>query len=415
MTSLRRVQILAAMLFGGIVVSYLLVAPKVYNDPEGADFSTFYTASTLVQRGQSRQLYDWDSQTRVQSEFSPDAAARHLALPYMRPPFEALLLLPLSFLPYREAFEIWIALSLVLIAVTAALLHWRIQELRRIPWWLYYLAVFSYGPVAHGLALGQDHALLFLCFALVLIFLREGKDFAAGCCLGFALIKFQIVLPFLLVLLLKRQWRVLRGFAAIAVISVSIGVWLLGWCGALAYPVYLWRLNQMRASAGIYPSIMPNLRGLLQGWRSPWSASLGLDITTGLFSLALVFWVAREWNAAAPRDSRTYSAGLAAAFLGTIVAGYHVFSFDLCLLFPVALLAASLGWHNRELDWTTRVLLLAGAAALLFGPLYLLLTAAARLNLLALVLLWLTWAFLRAIAVWRSEEFMPSQVALPAR
>ncbi len=392
------------MFFGGILLSYILIAPRVYDSPEGADFSTFYTAGKIVQRGQGSQLYDWKLQTRVQSEFSQVAAVRHLALPYMRPPFDALLFLPLSYLPYLRAFQIWIALSVLLVGLAAALLRWRIPEFLAIPWWIYYPAVFSYCPIAHGFALGQDHALVFFLFALVMIFLREGKDFRAGCFLGLALIKFQLVLPFIIVLLLKKQFRALGGFLAVAVLLSGVGTWVLGWQGAMAYPAYLWRLNQIRTAAGIYPSVMPSLRGLVQGWGKSMPSSLSLDLVTSLLSLGLLVWAAQQWKTTAPRRSKVYSAGIATVFLATLLAGYHAFGFDLSLLFPVVLGAASMGLHCLELDATTRRMLLMGAAALMFSPLYLLLLAGARLNLMAVGLLLLALGFARAIKIWRSWE-----------
>ena len=99
-----------------------------------------------------------------------------------------------------------------------------------------------------------------------------------------------------------------------------------------------------------------------------------------------------------------YSAGIATVFLATLLAGYHAFGFDLSLLFPVVLGAASMGLHCLELDATTRRMLLMGAAALMFSPLYLLLLAGARLNLMAVGLLLLALGFARAIKIWRSWE-----------
>ena len=69
---------------------------------------------------------------------------------------------------------------------------------------------FSFCPIAYGFATGQDHALILLLFALVMIHLYEGKDLRAGCFLGFALFKFQLVLPFVLILVLKLSGPVIR-------------------------------------------------------------------------------------------------------------------------------------------------------------------------------------------------------------
>jgi hypothetical protein len=403
MSSGRNLRIFAAF-FWGMLLSFLLVTPRVYDSPEGADFSTFYTAGKILQRGQSHQLYDWALQTRVQSEFSQGTALRNRALPYLRPPFEALLFLPLSYLPYRRAFEAWIMLSGLLVGLTAALLRSRIPDIPPVPWWIYYPAVFSYCPIAHGFALGQDCALMLFLFALVMICLHEGKDFRAGCFLGVALIKFQLVLPLVFILLLKRQFRALVGFSVVAALLSGVGVSLLGWEGMRAYPAYLWKLNQNLGPAGIHPSMMSSLRGLIEGWTDSMHSSVSLDLITGLLSLALLIWAARQWNTTAPRGSKVYLAGVSTIFLVTQLAGYHASGYDMSLLFPIVMRAANAGLYDNELDAGTRRPLLLGAAALLFAPLYLLLIRMELVNLLAVGLLLLAWGFARATKIWQTVE-----------
>ncbi len=387
------------MFFWGILLSYIWVAPRVFDYAAGgyADFSTFYTAGKIVQRGQGHQLYDLALQTQVQREFSQAAVLRNRALPYLRPPFEALIFLPLSYLPYVRAYEVWGGLSVLLVGLTAALLRSRIPDRPAIPWWIYYPAYFSYWPIAYGFALGQDCSLFLFLFALVMICLHEGRDFLAGCFLGLALIKFQLVVPLLFVLLLKRQFRALAGFSFVGTLLTGVGLAVVGWEGLKAYPAYLWRLNHTPAAAGIFPSMMPSLRGLVQGWIDPMHSSRILDLITGLLSLAVLSWAARQWHTTAPRQSKIYRAGVATVFLATLLAGYHAFSYDLSLLCPVVLWAANIGLYDSELDIATRRALLLGAAALMFTPLYLLLIAGARLNLMAGALLLLARGFRKIV------------------
>ncbi len=404
----KKLRTYAALFFWGTLFSYVLAAPRMYSSAlQGyADFSNFYGAGKIVQNGQGHRLYDLKLQTQVQSQFSQGARLRNRALFYMRPPFEAWLFLPLSYLSYARAYRVWVALSVLLVGVTVALLRWRIPEQPAIPWWIHYPVFFSFCPIAYGFATGQDHALILLLFALVMIHLYEGKDLRAGCFLGFALFKFQLVLPFvlILVLVLKRKPRTLAGFSMVAAVLLGAGVSVVGWEGMKDYPTYLWRLNHVPAAAAIYPSVMPSLRGLVQGWGKSMPSSLSLDLVTSLLSLGLLVWAAQQWKTTAPRRSKVYSAGIATVFLATLLAGYHAFGFDLSLLFPVVLGAASMGLHCLELDATTRRMLLMGAAALMFSPLYLLLLAGARLNLMAVGLLLLALGFARAIKIWRSWE-----------
>jgi len=405
MPSRKKFHAYAATFFCAIILSYVWMAPRVYSYAKNgyADFSAFYTAGQVLHRGQRHQLYDSAVQTRVQREFSQAAVARGGALPYLRAPFQALIFLPFACVSYIRAYQIWVALCGILVVVAAWLLRARIPAFQSFPWWVYYPAYFSFLPVAYGFTLGQDCALMLLLVALFVVALREGRDLRAGCFLGLALIKFQLVLPLVLIFLLKRQFRLLGGFSAVAAGLAAVSGWIVGWDGLVAYPGYLMRLNHVPAAAAIFPGMMPSLRGLVEGWMDPMHSSRALDIVTAALSVTVLAWAARRWDSAAPRASKKYLAGLSMALLAAFLAGYHAFSYDLSLLCPIALLALQSALRDEELDSPTRRVLLFGAAGLLFAPLYLLLIWKARLNLMAIFPLLLLWGYSRSIKVWKSR------------
>jgi hypothetical protein len=150
--------------------------------------------------------------------------------------------------------------------------------------------------------------------------------------------------------------------------------------------------------------MMSSLRGLIEGWTDSMHSSVSLDLITGLLSLALLIWAARQWNTTAPRGSKVYLAGVSTIFLVTQLAGYHASGYDMSLLFPIVMRAANAGLYDNELDAGTRRPLLLGAAALLFAPLYLLLIRMELVNLLAVGLLLLAWGFARATKIWQTVE-----------
>jgi hypothetical protein len=150
--------------------------------------------------------------------------------------------------------------------------------------------------------------------------------------------------------------------------------------------------------------MMPSLRGLVQGWTDPLHTSRSLDLITATLALGVLVWASMQWRVTAPRSSKAYSAGIAIAFLGTLLAGYHEFSYDLSLLFPVVLRAAHAGLDDHELDNLTRWTLMLGAAVLLFSPLYLWLIGKGQLNLMAVPALLLAWGLARAARIWQLAE-----------
>ncbi len=404
MLPIARLYLYAAICFWVTLLSYGWAAPKLddYAEAGYADFSNFYTAGQIVHRGQGHRLYDLPLQAEVQREFSQPA--RKGALPYMRPPFHALIFVPLTRLSYAHAYKVWVLFCGLVVAVAAVFLRARIPSLREFPGWVYFPAYFSYFPIAYGFALGQDCSLMLMVLALFAVALLEGKDVRAGCFLGLALIKFQLALPLVLILLLKRQFRVLAGFSLSASVLAGVSVCIAGWNFLKVYPAYLVHLNHVPGAAAIFPSMMPSLRGLVEGWMDSMHSSLRLDALTGALSLAVLVWVASLWDTNLPRGSKGYLGGLSAALLGTALAGYHVFSYDLGFLCPVALLASRFALQESDLDARTRKLLLLGAGGMLFASLYLLLIWKMHLNLMAVFVALLLWGYSRALKLWKSQE-----------
>src|SRR5258708_25261379 len=57
------------------------------------DFTAFYTAGTLLREGRGDQIYNARAQEEAQQAFATDSDIRQGPLPYIHPPFEALLFL----------------------------------------------------------------------------------------------------------------------------------------------------------------------------------------------------------------------------------------------------------------------------------------------------------------------------------
>src|SRR5215467_15954971 len=66
------------------------------------DFTVFYTAGRMLRRGLGAHLYDPRAQQTVQAEFAKNFDVRRGPLPYIHPPFEALVFLPLTYFPYSN-------------------------------------------------------------------------------------------------------------------------------------------------------------------------------------------------------------------------------------------------------------------------------------------------------------------------
>src|SRR5215470_4667051 len=128
------------------------------------DFSALYTGGSLVARGLGGQLYDDQQQWKIQQEFARGVNIRRGPLPFIRPPFDALVFVPFAWLSYPVAVIIWSLLNL-------GLLFFAIQILERplgkaYPPWIETILCLGLFPVFLDLLLGQDSILLLLLFVL---------------------------------------------------------------------------------------------------------------------------------------------------------------------------------------------------------------------------------------------------------
>ena len=114
----RVVRGIAALAIISLFVGFvLLTAPSGKDETRRSlDFTEFYVAGQMVREGMGSQLYDLGLQAQKQSLVAPIHAF------YLRPPFEAILFIPLTFLDYRTAYAVWVLVSVGLLAVACFLI-----------------------------------------------------------------------------------------------------------------------------------------------------------------------------------------------------------------------------------------------------------------------------------------------------
>ena len=336
------------------------------------DFRIFYTAGRMLQRGQGTSLYDDSLQLSTQREFVPPARFGATPLPYNHPPFEALLYLPLVQLSYLQAYFLWDVLNLGLLVATIWRLRLWLPNLSAEFPLLLYLVPLAFFPVAYALMQGQDSILLMALYGLAYGCLRRGRDLEAGVYLGLGLFKFHLVLPFVFILLLRRRWRAIAGLAAVALGEAAVSWALVGWEQLRYYPSYAWHINRVQQIRIIVPSNMPNLRGLLTGWKWSAAARPWPEIALLGVSFALLVWAAGQWQPASLTDERRWNRGFSIALIVTFLTGYHGYNQDLSILLLPLLLTADfvLGAAKDRASTTTKLFL----GLMFFIPLYLVLT-----------------------------------------
>ncbi len=353
------------------------------------DFTVFYTAARILREGRGGQLYDPAVQHVVQREFTSNALIRRGALPFIHPPFEAVVFVPLTFLPYPVAFVVWDLVNLGMLVAVALILRSSPGLLRQIPFWLLILGFLAFFPVFATFHQGQDSILLLLLLALGFRAMNRGSDFAAGCWLGFGMFKYHLILPLVLILIFWKARKLALGFIAVVSFLFMISLALVGWQGLVQYPGYAWRVVSVPAFGGIPLRQLPNLLGLVAGW--PVLNETGWMVRAVALVGAAALLLAVAWLRKFADNPRFFNLCLACAVIASLLAGYSTNTYDLCLLIlPLALVADYLAVSAPKQRSTLNLVL--PAIPLLVSPLWFFLWLRwERINVMAFFLLW--WLF----------------------
>jgi hypothetical protein len=240
----------AWIVIAGFSALWLVLGWRIQDQAKSHDFLSFYSGAYLTSHGMASRLYDPAAQFALQKRLAPSNVE---LVPFIRPPFYAILLSPLGMLPFGAAFTCW---SLVQIGVLVACFAWGWRRFGTVALMVGCMSV----PAAIGIAHGQD-AVLFLAVMIVSYTLAERKrDVAAGAVLGLLLVKFHLTPLWVVAMMLERRWKMLAGFAAAGVAAVGISLAMIGAGGVRTYAALL--QNQDLRWLSPAPEFMISLQGL---------------------------------------------------------------------------------------------------------------------------------------------------------
>jgi len=358
------------------------------------DFSVYYTAGTILREGLGHQLYDTRVQLRVQEGFAGRLPFRHGPLPFIHPPFEALICLPLSYLSYSNAFLAWDAASVLVLLGVAIILRRSVDVLRAIPEWLLVLASLAFFPIFMCLLQGQDSILLLLMCTLAFRAMKRNTDVLAGCWLALGSFKFQFTLPILLLFLIWNRRRPAFGFAGVALVLALVSAGVAGMNSLVEYPGFALRVVDQQLLGGVPLSLLPNLHGLAMGWPKPLSGPLGAALGA-ISSVALFAFAAIKGRT--PEKTDNVELQFSLAVVVSVLIAWQTNIHDLSLLVLALVLLADYCLCRRGLGWRSALLL--PALPLLVGPLWMLLWLwMAQVNLITIPLLWWVWEIARELS-----------------
>ncbi|MGA2373841.1 MAG: glycosyltransferase family 87 protein [Candidatus Korobacteraceae bacterium] len=303
--------------FWGMLGAPILI--DAYHFGEGInDFLCYYIGGTLAREGHFADLYRPAAQIQVQERVAPSVKGPRA---YIRPPWFALALAPLTSLPLLRAYTIWVGVMFTILLGTWA---WGTA------WFgepaLLLAALFL--PANLGFCFGQDCAAMLAVLCVFFMLSEREKPFLAGMALGVGLIKPHLLLLFPVWMLLQKRWRMLAGFAAVAATLLATAVLILGTSGVASYLDLL--LHGNTEIGGRSPQTMLNIYSLPVNFGIE-SRPLNALLAVSIVGLA-VFGVRRApvWRA------------ICIASTGSLLISPHVFGYDAALLLlPIWLVMAN--------------------------------------------------------------------------
>jgi hypothetical protein len=336
---------------------------------ERTDFSVTYVGSRMVYLGLGPKLYDLSQQNNVKQPLLPNAEP----LIYEHPPFEAFLLAPLGALPYKTAYLIWGIINAAIWLLLPHLLRPYASAPRDDLSYLLLWLLFA--PLWVALFEGQSSLLVLLLYSITFIQLRCGRDFRGGTVFGLALFKFQFAIPFVLILLLQRKWRFMKGFLTTATALGTLSVVAVGWRGIISYIHLLMSIAAHPGNAS-YGSArgMATVQGFVHPLLGRVLGHTAVSLIVAGVSIFLILWTAWRWRKAGPAaDRRTFDLMFAAAVVVSLVTSLHLFTYDLSPLLLAMLLVA--GYFPGRAHTLLRIVLGTTLVILWMPPIFLLLLA----------------------------------------
>ena len=204
------------------------------------DFKAYYTAATAVREGQA-ETFLYSDPARLNLGLLPDqpwveyAVSHGIPHPsaYIYPPFFAILLAPLTLLPYHAANLVWFTTNTFLLAASIALLvglaRGRLDRFEPVPLAAVIFVSLNFFPTIRALQCGQAGFVLLFLTAGALAALAKGHDRICGLCLALAAaIKLT---PLLLIAYLAWVGRrraaswAMAFLAGFALVSVAVAGW----------------------------------------------------------------------------------------------------------------------------------------------------------------------------------------------
>ena len=199
----------------GCVVAWVIIWLVFINgNLRGPDFFSFYSgAEIFVQRGPSA-VYDILVQKQFELAVTHQPADNFIVLPYYHPPYYTILIAPLAFLSYRDAYYAMTAFNLLLAAALIVILIRGSEKIHGRAAIVGASLVAGFLPLFVTVLQGQSDLVVLVPLAAAYTAWARGRLGWAGVFSALALSKPQLLLLIPVLFIARRAWRALAAFGA---------------------------------------------------------------------------------------------------------------------------------------------------------------------------------------------------------
>jgi hypothetical protein len=295
---------------------------------KGGDFVHFYTLGSIAAEGRFDLLYNMEAQHAQQERLVP--TSEDLWFEPANGPQMALLFVPFSRLPYLWAAAAWALLTALLYGL-CLWVFWRDCPSLKSYRLLTVLAACGFEPFWALVHHGQTSALALMCFTGAWLAAKANRPWWVGFALGSLIIKPHLGVAVAVVMLARREWRIVGG--AVGAIAFQWGMTVAA-VGVTAFYDYLrvllqgpWRTSQLEPN----PYAVHSLRGFWTLLCPQPTLALALYLLTsaGVLLLAALLW----------RRPVRLAIRYGVLLLATVLVAPHMRVYELVQLAPAFVLA----------------------------------------------------------------------------
>jgi len=358
-----------------IYASLGFVAPLL--SPHRLDFAINYSAATLV-RTHGGDIYDWGDLERVHQErigSAPDFDQLYKSTftSYVSPPTTAILLLPLSLLPFSVASVVFLLVSNGLFLWSVLLLLRSLKTPLRSPAAnLALRCMLPFYPLFVSFFLGQMDSIVILALTLALCAALQRRDARAGAWLMLAAVIKVSPLLVLGFFVARRRWSALVGSAAAGILGGLVTLAVVGARTALHFATHV--LPVVGKGSAFFEN--QSLLGMMYRFALPREAIMSLDamedyptvrllwIGSSIVLLAVTFELVRRAKLQdRPLSAIAFGVFIVAGLLTGAITWDHYTTWALLPLGALIIDWAETRWVSPTSFWT---LLLTAWSLLLF-------------------------------------------------